>query len=574
MPQFNIYKIPQVYQNSLYRELPNIAKLENSTIINDFKVDFYLSYDKNEIWWIDYYQPWISEERKNNPNDDLQNKNYYGAVVLTKKDICYVISLGKLHFYIKKFCQPDFGIQFAQRVINKNNVTLLNANSFGGNKRKSINSFAANSSLEPESGEAIMSLKGETLYEKKLGSFINCSDSISITLEECKLTDLPDLIDFIENSLIKKARFDIPTSRKVNDHLICQKLDNELAKNIIQYSHEVNFSEILHSDGIGFLTRGDFFIKYLVLNRLKIELNNELDFAKIKSTFLSKGVDLTEENVLNIKVKVQNQFGQELLKPIKFFLDYINPEKYYLNEGFWHSFNQKYLDFIDNSIDLLNVVFKPEYNDSYEKYNNWAIEHKIQRADWYFEKYFNEHIMTNNGFINTDRKVNLSNDDQFRRYKLEIADSVKEDLLVFVKKGTPQKLNYVIDQSLVSFKYLQENDWHYNLDGRQIKVKKMCLVLLFERGEFKKITEVESLIFKMKLSEWRKRLINSNIEPLIWCSFISPTSIKKTKTQKQNKKAKTNNDHIQLKAITNEIQVPNEQVSQPQNIELKIRKAS
>ncbi len=537
MPQFNIYKIPKNSINSLKKELAKIARLDSSIMLKGFAIDFYLHFEESEMWWVSFYSPWISKQRIHNPKDNLQNKNYFGAVVLTKGDICYAISLGKTHFYIKKFCQFDFGIQFAQRVVNKDNVTLLNSNSFGGNKRKSINSFATNSTLEPESGEAIMSLKGGTINDEYLGSFISCGDAVSISLEEYDLMNLPELIEFIDNALKQDSLFDIPTSRKESNPEICKKLDSELAQKIIDFSDEINFSEIFHSDGVGFLTRGEFYIKYLICNRNKIEISDGLYFDDIKNKFTEKGIEFTEENLLNIKVKVQNQYGQETLKPIKYFLDYINPEKYYLNEGSWHHFNQKYLEFIDNSIDLLNVDFKAEYDNFHDQYLEWIKLNSFDPNVWYFEKYFNEHVIVNAGFTNTDRQVDLSPDDDFRRYKLEIADSIKDDLLLFVKKGTPQGLNYVIDQSLISFKYLQEKNWQFDLNGKQVKIKKMCLVLLFERGKFEKITEIDSLIFKMKLNEWRKKLIGSNIEPIIWCSFNPKKA--KCKSDPKAKKGKT-----------------------------------
>ena len=556
MPQFNIYKIQKNIESDLKKELAKISTLENSISVKGFQIDFYLNFEKNEMWWIDYYSKWISPDRKSSLTEDLQNKSYFGAVVLSNKNICYTISLGKTHFYIRKYCEYDFGIRFARNIIDKNNVTLLNSNTFGGNKIKSINSFSTNSSLEPESGEAIMSIKGGTMMsladgskvDDFLGAFISCGDSISISLEEFALEKLPDLILFIEKVSKEKALFDLPTSRKETDPNICKKLDEELAQKILQNSNEVNFSEIPHSDCVGFLCRGDFYIKYLLCKRTQIEINDGLFFNNIKKKFIEKGIDYNKENILASKVKVQNQFGVDELKPIKYFLDYVNSEKYYLNEGHWHHFNQKYMEFIDNSIDLLTIDFKTEYDNPYKDYNAWLIQTKSDKKVWYFEKYFNEHIMTKSGFTNIDRKVSLSHDDEFRRYKLEIADSLNGDLLAFVKRGTCQTLNYVVDQSLTSFKYLQERNWQFESEGIQVKVKRMCLVLIFERHKFSKMTEIESLILKIKLNEWRKKLIGSNIEPLIWCSF-SDEYAEKAKIKRKNKKIKKTLQRINKPAV-------------------------
>ena len=190
---------------------------------------------------------------------------------------------------------------------------------------------------------------------------------------------------------------------------------------------------------------------------------------------------------------------------------------------------------------MINIYFKPELNESYEKYSEWCEENKDDaelgdKKKWYFERYFNEYIMPSYEFINTDRKVTLSKFDDFRRYKLEISDAINGDTLAFVKKGTLQKLNYVIDQSLVSFKYLQENNWELNIGDDRRRIRKMCLVMLFERQAFESLTETESIIFKMKLNEWRKKLLGSNIEPQIWCAFCPKNS--KEKASPKSKKTR------------------------------------
>ena len=314
MPQFNIYRVPKHKEIPLSSELIRIGLRSEKTLeIKSFRVEFFLHYDISEIWWINYYSEWISDERKNNPIEDLQNKNYYGAIVLSNEEICYVISLGKTHFHIKKYCEYDFGIKFAQKVINKDNVTLLNANSFGGNKRKTLNTFSANSTLEPESGEAIVNIKGGTVNEGILGSFISCGDSVSITLEQYNINDLPDLIVFINEALHSESLFDLPTSKKIIDPITISQLDNEIVNKIITLSEEVGMAELLESDSVGFLFRGEFNIKYLLCNRHKIEINNNLYFENIKLKLEERGIAFNVENVLSLKVKIENSIGQEFL---------------------------------------------------------------------------------------------------------------------------------------------------------------------------------------------------------------------------------------------------------------------
>lgn len=433
---------------------------------------------------------------------------------------CYCISLGKTHFVIKEYCENDFGIQLAQKGVDRNNVTLINANSFGGNRRKSITTYATNSRLEPEIGDSVKSIKAGTI-SNEFGKNVLCGDSIQLSIDEIIPSKIPELISTVNRVLTSDTDlFKIPTSRKITDPKLIAKLDKELAKAMVKNSEGITLAELIESSNFGFLFRGDFYLKYLVYKRNKIELGDNFDILSIVDLIRSKGLEVDETTLLSAKLKVETAEGQEFLKPLKLFIEYINPDKYYLHEGHWHQFNKKYIDQLDNVVSLIDFKEKSEFDNALNDHKNWIAQNNENPKVWYFEKYFNEYVLTQFDFINGDRDVVLSPDDDFRRYKLEISDGIKKDMLAFVKKGNFQKLNYVIDQSLASFKYLQENNWKVKVNSRKRQIKKMCLVLLLERGRFQNFGEIDSLIFKMKLNEWRRRLINSSIEPIVWVSFL------------------------------------------------------
>ena len=55
--------------------------------------------------------------------------------------------------------------------------------------------------------------------------------------------------------------------------------------------------------------------------------------------------------------------------------------------------------------------------------------------------------------------------------KVEKMDLYKEGTLYFVKKGNPQKLNYVIDQALNTLKLLKNNEFIIEENGVEMEVK-------------------------------------------------------------------------------------------------------
>ncbi|HCC84256.1 MAG TPA: hypothetical protein DEP87_01050 [Candidatus Pacebacteria bacterium] len=103
----------------------------------------------------------------------------------------------------------------------------------------------------------------------------------------------------------------------------------------------------------------------------------------------------------------------------------------------------------------------------------------------------------------------------------DLYDPTKNEL-VFVKIGTPQKLGYVIDQSLNTLKIFQTGTTSQpTLNGVEVKPKKLCLWIVLQRSKtLNKISEIKSLIFLMKLNEWQKSCRNAGFESVLRVSYI------------------------------------------------------
>ncbi len=203
-----------------------------------------------------------------------------------------------------------------------------------------------------------------------------------------------------------------------------------------------------------------------------------------------------EEQINNLKVKVHSEYGRDHTKPLKFYLDFIKEdERYCLIDGVWHKFNQSYVDFLEEEVDKIELNYDPSFDI------NTGID----------EAQFNQDRV-NDGFLNCDREL-VSLDG---RYKVEKMDLYKESALYFVKKGTPQKLSYVIDQAINTVKILQNNADSIVIDEKVINVKTICLWLILKRKDpIGKLSDINSIIFHMKLVEWKKTLIDAGFTPLV-----------------------------------------------------------
>lgn len=104
-----------------------------------------------------------------------------------------------------------------------------------------------------------------------------------------------------------------------------------------------------------------------------------------------------------------------------------------------------------------------------------------------------------------------------------MTDLYKDETLFFVKKGTPQKLSYVVDQAINTISVLQNNANDFLIGDKKVPIKHICLWLLIERRtKLRKLSDSKSLIFLMKLVEWKKTTQNANYIPRVRINYIKP----------------------------------------------------
>ncbi|MFP3834212.1 DUF6119 family protein [Chryseobacterium sp. SIMBA_028] len=492
MPKFNIYKINIANRQALINKLHSVNMEQTGNLeINGYQLDFYLSTnpDSVEIWWTDLYSRFI----QNNPRPE--NLIYYACLLLYRDEICYAISLGKTHFYLKDFCDSEFGINLAERIIDVENLRLKNSKFYKSKKNKTITSFSNNTALDYDSGESLHFLKSKTIDSLQWGNIASFGHSVQLNLD-ININDLPSLINRIENKLQEPVLANFPKAESIKDHVEIERLDAMISNAIISNDPNVG-NEEFDLSGIDFIfTDNTLFQFKLKGTNIESEIYLDLSIENLKEFILNNHIDL-HQNLNDIQVKFLREEGRNFTKTVKTILQYITDERETLIDGKWHKFNQSYINLLNDKVKKILLNYDPSMN------YNANIEEDVFNNQREAEGYKNLHT----------ENIMLA-----RRYKVEKMDLYKDDTLFFVKKGTPKTLNYVIDQAMNTLQLLKNNEFIIEENGEEMGVKKICLWFLIDRvTNVNTLADFNSLIFIMKLNNLYKEVVDSSL--LLECNI-------------------------------------------------------
>jgi len=461
----------------------------------NWQMDFYFSSqpDSVDIWWTHIYADYFGETEK------PKNRIYFAVLLIHKKDICYAISLGKSHFYLKSFCDLDFGLNLAERIADPGNIKIKNSKFYKSKKNKVVTTYQEGSDMDLDSGESTHYLKAITIDKETWGKIASFGHSVLLNIN-LKPDELPRLIENLEEKLTEEKLLNIPRVIKIDDKNEIIRLDKLLADKIIQKS-EANLQEdTISLSGVDFVFSDQFEYGFYV----KGESNNKSEKGELTINNLTNFVKSNKINLKNdlnsIKVKIHNEYGRDRTVPLKEILDFIDEDKRCcLLDGTWYQFNQSYIKFLHEEIDAINFE---------------CDEQEVIAPN---EDEFNKSKVAQ-GFINCDKVCRQID----KKYKVEHMDLYKDEILYFVKFGKPQKFNYAIDQASNTIKLLQNSQSEIKIDDQEIKPKTICLWFVLDRkSKLDKLSQINSLIFHMKLLEWKRLARNAGYNPKIIISYKS-----------------------------------------------------
>ena len=539
MGSINLYRIDQTKQLDFIaevdRKMQKRSTLQKTKEGKDdiFELSLYVAYqqeDKPISWnWVlnAFQQP--SLEATPSPK----------AVIVIEHNgkTLYAVTFGHAFFLVDKFCDRDFGFNFARK-LTYDEIKTTTLTTPSSHRNKTVSTYVNYNELEFDSGESFAKLKAKVGIEKDFSLYkpsIEIGSSIKFATKDESIERIIDLILHIEHVLaVEKDKCQIPVFTKISDASLLAQLDARMESSISENPGQVNISELdiigateifNHNDGEFILRFGNKEKQISTLSNEEIELfcqENDIDYAA---------------TVLNISVVSLYNGTPVVTNQIRNLIDYTDDEeKCLLAKGIWYRFNADYLNYLRDSISEIDCEYHPEYDFS-DAIHSAFIDAQFQtikdlpentgktekelkqslRKKYYAERTYNILRSLHNGFENYDRKPTRAGG-----ATIEEMDLYKDGMMCAVKIGnTSAKLCYAIDQSLTALKLYRKG----NLPDAP-KITTVVLWFVLERkehiedaGGIPDINKLEMLMLKNRLDQWKKEVRLQGLRPLIYINY-------------------------------------------------------
>ena len=539
MSFINLYKIDNQKHDKFIRDLLekfNCNQIRTNYISNTHNelknFDFCLYIDtqqnsKNVSWnWIsDFFEVSINEVTSS-PRAVLvveYNDN--------ENQSTYAVTFGNSFFIVDKYCDTDFGFNFARKVKFKGIKTTTSI--IPSSKRnKTISSYIDYINFDFSSGESFAKIKANIDIDDEQVLFksqFEIGSSIKFFIVENNLEYISRSILYIENVINRENEENkIPVFSKIKDKSIISSLDEILYTSITDET-PIYISEVDIIGAWEIFNRSDerILLKYKRYKKYVDYLNEQ----EIRNFCEEKNISY-QENVLDIKVAIFKDEQQIVEKNVKELIDYTDDQnKTILSKGVWYRYNDDYIEYLNESISEIEVRYNCEYNFTREVYDDFLNEkfNELQNKDefknitteelckkiknkFYAERVFNEILKKEYNFINYDRQLAGING-----HNIEIMDLYKDNTMWAVKIGkSSSKLCYAVDQS-ISALHLYKTNYIDDIP----KIDKVGLWLVLERGFLPEenghpdLTKLDMLLLKNKIDYWKKEVRLAGMTPII-----------------------------------------------------------
>lgn len=544
MGSINLYKIDPNQANGLTKELNKKMKLTATAVrtttlpdkvTENFQLELYLAKPtkKKDISW-----DWVLEEFEQSP---LQVTPAPKAVILVKRadTSLYAVTFGHSFFTVDKYCDRNFGFDFARRLDYKEikTTTLTTPSS---QRNKTVNTYVNYSELDFDSGESFAKLKAKVNLPESFSMYkpaIEMGNSIKFATTEESLDLIVDLIVHVVSTIeTKPETCKIPVFTRVKGDELLERLNQNLQTKVGSDPAQVNISEldIIGATEIFNNNDGEFELRY----KRKCKYINSLTEHELKAFCDEFGFDYAE-SVLDITV-VSYYDGQSVAtNSVKDIIDYTDDDEHcLLSKGIWYKYNEDYLSYLEDSIAEIPTIYDPAYDFTsdihsqfvasmfakekekieYQGMTDIEIKKKLS-TKYYAERAFNLIRAQEDSFINYDRVTSRIGGAQ-----IEVMDLYKDETMYVVKIGNASgKLCTAVTQSLTALRLYKKGLLH---DIPKITTAVLWFVL--ERKEHIEdengkpdLSKLDLLMLKNKLDQWKKEVRLMGITPVVRVNYRS-----------------------------------------------------
>ena len=480
--------------------------------------------------------PWVRLLSECSEWDLTQELKIYGAALICKNTTsCFIVSYGNAHFYLSNYCDYNFGIQIAERLLNLESVKAQQNISHGGKLSKTHIDNLSGTTLAYRGGEIPTYIKGSTINDKIWGKSINCGISAQFKWEEKPLA-LGKKLTLLEEALNTEATISLPRLIALDDDNDSDKINelfNLLSKAIDEYNSETSKFSFINVPSfylIGTKIIQNDSIKFkLTCDRKHSEYDGELSIAAIQNFLSEKNLDIYT-SVRNIKLSVE--YGNDQwtpYKPLTEYLEFITEDNFCLRNGRWCSFNNSYIEQVFRDVSKVTFVNHKESDWSFSKEEliSYAKEIGIfsNGALQPYETYYNCKLSNFLNAVLIHPTTMPIDETANRRYKYEVCDFVADNNMYFVKIGSPSNFAYAVDQASLTLSKLQSGNGKIKLsDNNEISPQEFHLVLVCEgrKTMIEKWSDVYSINFLIHIVDLKQSLNNMNIALIV--DFVYDTT--------------------------------------------------
>lgn len=544
--QLNVYKFSKIQEleklsDTLSDKITGFKEEVNNQVIEfnkDTKILYFSYINKNTGIEIDWFQKW---KKFFGIETGLRSASStgHGAIIieLNKTNEQYLLTFGRSYSLLKEYIIPNYGIKIAEKLFNGKSIDSVSSKYFSLTKNKSIISYTQEAIYDFEEGEAADLLKSvisvntgnehsEYITDllklvKPLATIGYTNVKLTISKENISLNDIVDVITLLSN--IEKHcnnQMNIP-QMKPAPKATEQELNKRLFDAIKRKDSSIVFS-------VPFFNKGNddyyHFLDSIDSVSLKIGRNPPAKYENFciddLFTFIESNPSI--ESLDSIRCEIINDQNHKeepnIYKWLEAQID-IDGDTYALHNGKWYSFNDDYLNRVNEKIKEIEqseakvIQVDTNFSAAKDDVDKFCSENKediiklySDSADSEYDKLYKEfkynyYLSRKNDWNLFDRCINGS---------VELCDiSVPNEAFIHCKIGSSGNLEECLRQSIISLTYFTQNtpeiEDFKNREGKELTKPKEIIVLYLTNGALGtdyKISQLRSLKCKLTFLNW------------------------------------------------------------------------
>lgn len=500
---------------------------------------------------------------------DEELTKYNGIVVVETSKNIYMVSFGHAFWTIEKYADLDFGMDFAERGIKEDNITLKGISFIQRNKMRGLINYKKGLNEFPQASESYFTLSGIPTFEKEYGKSVDCGVGVKFQKtfnmfpkkSENKFKNINQLVNiFNEIDITMGLRVNSTLPRlqtlKKNDEQ-SKELDRIFLSKITEKENEeaniyLDLNRIqLIGNSVKVIDNSHNIQIYITSDQKGTQQTLEVDATNIQE-YLFKHKD-SIDGLDRIKIRILDDNGESLsrtseLRTLMYCELELEGSIYIFQNGTWGYLNNKFLELLNNKMEEINGIVK------FEERFNIEYSNPIKKSERGENAYIKDLCSQDKNLIKLHRR-NI----YLESSPVELADLYckKNKELIAVKRGmNTDTAIYSFEQSLLSIQLLtnhqaydtkgqlnkyndkveEQSELYEHIPSKEIDTllkSKNCSVLwligekpkyVFEgvtNSSFK-VSEIESLLLRLKILNWYSFVKDLNLTPTLYFGLDKP----------------------------------------------------